>query len=88
MEKIDYLHWLKKWFQDNTGVLIENVSNDFFAEGWLDSFKTLQLITQIEKELDIQLSDAALSDPRFSNLTGLSEILVEEKNRDPIYENE
>ena len=56
------------------------VHRDFFKEGWLDSFKTIELIMEIEKTFNLTLNDAIFSDPRFSTILGLSEILIEIKD--------
>jgi acyl carrier protein len=80
MQRDGYLIWLKKWFHNKTGYQIDTNNSDFFVSGILDSFKTLELIADIEKYLEIILSDENLNDERFSTLNGLSSILFEVKN--------
>ncbi len=79
MTKIDYVAWLIKCFSKSMEMPIDAIHRDFFKEEWLDSFKTLELITEIETTFDIILSDSAFNDPRFSTIAGLAEILTEIK---------
>ena len=80
MLKSGYTKWLEEWFADKTDMPAESNDVNFFNSAWLDSFKTLSLVLDIEKKLGVSLSDSAMSDARFSTITGLSEILFEQKN--------
>lgn len=77
MQKNDYQTWLIKWFSEKTGITQDAVDRNFFSEGWLDSFKTLELILEIEKTFKIVLNDAIFNDSRFYTIAGLAEILSE-----------
>jgi|GEM_PF-3460005 acyl carrier protein len=80
MEKKDYISWIISWFQKKSNVLEVDLQADFFSSGLLDSFKTLELITDIETSLKISLPDSALTDTRFYNINGLADILSEIKH--------
>ncbi|HLB43370.1 MAG TPA: phosphopantetheine-binding protein [Gammaproteobacteria bacterium] len=77
MQKNDYLEWLTHWFRKRMDIPTDAIYRDFFEERWLDSFKTIELITEIEKSFNLTLTDSVFSDPRFSTIVGLSEILLE-----------
>ena len=80
MQKDYYAEWLKNWFTKRVGMPHDAANRDFFVEGWLDSLKTLELISEIETVLKIPLDDSTFSDPRFFTITGLAEILSELEN--------
>lgn len=82
MQRDDYLKWLTDWFKKRMEMPADAIYCDFFVEGWLDSFKTIELISEIETVLNIPLNDSTLSDPRFSTIFGLADILTELKKVD------
>ena len=77
MEKRDFIEWIRHWFQEKTDVSECDLESNFFGDGLLNSFKTLELIIDIESSLKISLPDSALTDPRFSTINGLADILLE-----------
>ena len=80
MEKKDYLEWLFNWFSNRVEMPTDAVSCNFFTQGWIDSFKILELITEIESTFNIHFEDSAFNDSRFSTIQGLSEIIFELNN--------
>lgn len=82
MQKEAYLKWLHEWFSKRVELPTDAFSQNFFTAGWLDSFQTLELILEIETVFKISLNEFTLSDPRFSSMIGVSEILSELKNVD------
>lgn len=76
-QKDFYVEWLVAWFSGRVEMPSGAVHRNFFVEGWLDSFNTLELILEMETAFNISLNDSILSDPRFSSISGLSEILFE-----------
>lgn len=79
MTKDDYLEWLLQWFNQRVSITKNDVHTNYFSQGWLDSFTTLSLITDMESAFNIQFSDNHFSDTRFSTLSGLSEMITELK---------
>ncbi|EKD71472.1 MAG: hypothetical protein ACD_46C00181G0037 [uncultured bacterium] len=80
MIKNNYKEWLISWFKKNMEISVDVVHRDFFKEGWLDSFKTIELISEIEKTFKLSFSDSHFTDARFSTIDGLAEILAEIKS--------
>lgn len=77
METQDYAEWIIQWFKEKTDIANHDLETNFFNSGLLNSFKTLELIMNIESSLKISMPDSALTDKRFSTVNGLSEILAE-----------
>lgn len=77
VEKKDFIEWMTHWFQKKIGVVLCDWECNFFSAGLLNSFTTLELVTDMESFLNIVLPDSALSDSRFSNVNGLINILSE-----------
>ncbi|MEU9095148.1 acyl carrier protein [Streptomyces sp. NPDC048428] len=51
---------------------------NLFESGYLDSLAIVSLISFIEQEFRVELSDRALTSPRFTNITGISAVITEE----------
>ena len=81
MKKNTYLIWLKAWFAKKIELPKACEQVDFFKAGWLDSFATLELVLDIEKQFNVSLNDSIFLDARFSTLNGLAEILFELKEK-------
>lgn len=77
MEKNDYVQWIMNWFLEKTNCVIQNPNENFFINGILNSFATLQLVMEIENVFNLSLPDTALTDTRFSTVNGLADILCE-----------
>lgn len=75
MQKNDYIEWLKKWFEEKTNYVFSDLNENFFDNGILTSFSTLQLITDIESFFSIFLSDSDLTNQQLYTINGLAEIL-------------
>ncbi len=52
-------------------------STDFIADGLLDSFELLTLITAIEKEYGVKIGGTDLSSANFANLDTIRNLLAE-----------
>ncbi|MFB8033704.1 acyl carrier protein [Streptomyces sp. NPDC056004] len=51
---------------------------NLFESGYLDSLATVSLISFIEQEFKVELSDSALTSPHFTSITGMSSVIAEE----------
>jgi acyl carrier protein len=77
MEKQDFVEWITQWMQKKTNAVTFDLDSNFFSNGLLNSFETLQLVMDIESSLQLSLPDSALTDARFSSVNGLADILFE-----------
>lgn len=72
--------WLVDWFTKNgtvtKDVLLENMSKNYFNEGFLDSFTFISLIADIEEQYDIEFDNDQFLDREFATLDGLAEIIA------------
>jgi D-alanine--poly(phosphoribitol) ligase subunit 2 len=75
--------WLTNWFEKNslaTGVNMKNsLKENYLENGWIDSLKFIELITQIEEKFGIRFSNDEFLDRKFSTIEGLIKI-IERKN--------
>jgi acyl carrier protein len=76
---MDVKEWLITWFEKNSDLskeeIIDNVSNDYLAKGWIDSFKFISFITEIEEEFKITFSTDEFQNRSFATLEGLEKII-------------
>ena len=75
--------WLIRWFEKNSLSneinVKDNVNQNYFENGWIDSLKFIDLVTQIEEEFSIRFSNDEFQDRKFSTIEGLARI-IEGKN--------
>jgi len=71
--------WLIRWFKENSisNDSIPNNYNDenYFENGWIDSMKFIELITDIEQNYSIKFSNDEFQDRLFSTINGLTRII-------------
>lgn len=71
--------WLIAWFEKNSdltkGEIENNVSDDYLAKGWIDSFKFVAFVTEIEEEFKITFSTDEFQNRAFATLEGLDKII-------------
>jgi len=71
--------WLIDWFVKNTDIqrdkLLENLHENYLEIGWIDSFKFISLITEMEDKFKIHFSNDSFQDRDFSTVLGLTRIL-------------
>jgi len=79
---LDVKEWIINWFGENSDLKIEeiknNVDDDYLAKGWIDSFKFISFITDLEKNFNIKFLNDEFQNKSFSTISGLCKI-VEEK---------
>lgn len=75
--------WLINWFEKNSLSSNANIKNNleqnYFENGWIDSLKFIELVTQIEEEFCIRFSNDEFQSRKFSTIEGLTNI-IERKN--------
>ncbi len=71
--------WIVEWFEENTTTnrefIVKNSGEDYFAGGWIDSFKFIKFISDIEQKFGISFSNEEFQDKTFSTIDGLSIII-------------
>jgi len=74
------MEWLICWFRDNTNLeraeIDGKMRENYFEKGWIDSFKFMTLINDMENEFGITFSNDDFQDREFSNIEGLSRIIT------------
>ncbi len=69
--------WIMNWFQDKSPDTNLDINDNYFEKNAIDSFGIMELITDIETHYEITFSQDDFQDPRFANIEGLSNILME-----------
>jgi acyl carrier protein len=71
--------WLIIWFEKNSDLskieIEDKFSDDYLAKGWIDSFKFISFVTEIEEEFKITFSTDEFQNRAFSTLEGLDKII-------------
>ena len=72
--------WLIRWFEKNSLSneinVKDSVNQNYFENGWIDSLKFIDLVTQIEEEFSIRFSNDEFQDRKFSTIEGLARIIA------------
>ncbi len=73
--------WLYDWFasRGKVGTTAQEklIEIDYFAAGWLTSMEIVEFVMEIERQFEMQFSEADLQDRRFVTIAGLSELILE-----------
>nr|WP_321496423.1 phosphopantetheine-binding protein [uncultured Methanolobus sp.] len=77
-------NWIIQWFEDNTDMEYAEIESqtdvNFLDKAWIDSFKFISFIDDIENEFNIRFSNDQFQDRRFSTVEGLIEIIEDKIN--------
>jgi acyl carrier protein len=79
--------WLIKWFVSNSNTSEEeikkNLMNNYFENGWIDSFKFIKFIADIEDFFKVTFSNDEFQNRNFATIYGLTKIIKSKiKKRD------
>ena len=81
---MDVKTWLIEWFKTNTdlseGDIGNNLNANYFEKGWIDSFKFINFITDVEENFDIRFSNDQFQDRTFSTIDGVIRLIEEKIN--------
>jgi len=73
--------WIIDWFLNHTDAeendVLSHLDMDYFRAGWIDSFKFISFISDIEKKYTIVFSNDEFQNRAFSRIIGLSQIIYE-----------
>lgn len=76
---MDVKIWIINWFEENTNLKKDEIGNsiskNYFEMGWIDSFKFISFINDIEKKFNINFSNEEFQNRAFSNIEGLIKII-------------
>lgn len=73
------LDWIAAWFEENTSITrqdaIANKNINYFERQWMDSFKFILFIAEIEEKYQISFSNDEFQNREFATIAGLSAII-------------
>ena len=79
----DVTKWIVAYLVKNCGadeVEVEsNLDANYFQAGYIDSFRFINMISEIEEKFGIELDSDRFEDKSFSTVNGLSKIIEEIK---------
>lgn len=71
--------WLIEWFQkhgrEGSSVVSFRGSDNYFEQGWIDSFSFIALISELETHFNIRFGNDEFHNRAFSTIDGLTEII-------------
>ena len=72
-------NWLIQWFVDNANgdekTLRENMAENYFDKGFIDSFTFISLIAEIEENFQIEFDNEQFADRSFATVAGLAQMI-------------
>ena len=81
---MDVKSWIIDWFQNNANVekeeILKHLTDSYFDMGYIDSFKFISLIGDIEDEFGVQFDNDQFEDRSFSKIDGLINIIERCRN--------
>ena len=73
------ISWIVNWFEENSDAdsseLKRDLNFNYFEQGWLDSFKFISLLQDLEDEFNLELGQEQFLNRDFSSIQGLSSIV-------------
>lgn len=72
--------WLCDWFVSRRkfkGDVSRLPEMNYFEAGLLTSLEVIEFVSEIEERFGVQFSEQDFQDPRFSSISGLSELIIE-----------
>ncbi|MCR5591983.1 MAG: acyl carrier protein [Lachnospiraceae bacterium] len=71
--------WIINWFVENSNAdeadIRQHLDENFFEEGYIDSFEFITFIGDIEDEFGVQFANDQFEDISFSTVNGMAEII-------------
>lgn len=73
------MNFIINWFINNTNIkedeVRDEIDENYFEKGWIDSLKFISFISDIENNFSISFSNDDFQDRNFSTIKGLSKII-------------
>ncbi|HIQ89862.1 TPA: acyl carrier protein [Candidatus Galligastranaerophilus faecipullorum] len=80
--------WIINWLEKNSNVTKEiikkNLNENYFNQGWVDSFTFINFISDLEEHFQITFTNSEFQDKNFSTINGLTEIIKIKKNNETV----
>lgn len=77
----DITKWIINWFvsegEMEESEIISNLNTNYFAAGFIDSFKFINMISDAEEEFEIEFDNEQFEDRSFSTINGLAKVIEE-----------
>jgi acyl carrier protein len=77
----DIEEWIVDWFSRNTTLGKEeiraNLDRNYLESGWIDSFKFINLISDLEEYFMVKFSNDQFQDREFGTVEGLIKVVRE-----------
>ena len=71
--------WIVDWFVTECSIeeskITENLDNNYFEAGFIDSFKFITMVADAEDKFGIEFSNDQFEDRSFSTINGLAKII-------------
>lgn len=75
--------WLEEWFSNNSSKSIDEVKeksdDNYFTEGFVDSFGFISLLSDIEEKFGVVFSNDDFLDRSFATINGLAQMVYLKK---------
>lgn len=76
--------WLEKWFSNNSSKSLDEVKEkseeNYFTEGFVDSFGFISLLSDIEEKYGVTFSNDDFLNRSFATINGLAKMINTKKN--------
>lgn len=76
--------WLEEWFSNNSSKSVEEIKEkedeNYFAEGFVDSFGFISLLSDIEEKFGTTFCNDDFLDRSFATISGLTSMINKKKN--------
>ena len=84
MDNLKNIHnWLIHWFSENTEIDAQEIARhkdaNYFEMSWIDSFKFINLVMEIESFYNISFANNEFQNREFVTISGLGEIIKQKK---------
>jgi acyl carrier protein len=72
--------WLINWFSKNSSFdaakVKKRTAENYFDQGWIDSFKFINLVSDAEKKFKLRFSNDEFQNRKFTTIKGLASIIA------------
>lgn len=71
--------WIISWFIENSDApeneISEKLDSNYFEEGWIDSFRFIEFLQDLEDHFGVELDQDSFTDRKFATILGMVQIL-------------
>lgn len=77
-------NWIIDWFVENTDIekdeMFSALDENYFTNEWIDSFKFILFLNEIEEGFSISFSNDEFQGKEFSTINGLAKLIESKTN--------